>query len=302
VTGSGAVGERMTHPTANLNYLRDTPLAAANLSSDRLSEYAAAQREAFAKANHLRSKLAQAGLLRAEEDSAASTRYRYGALLDKRPFIEGAHSGAVMGWTTLGQAAAALEQERICDALAAFAEVISTRDAIAAAVEVIATMRAAGLPPDAVLIPNRAWVRPLLRRHPDFRFAGAAHKERRELGYLSEAPVFDVARQNADYLLVVNFEGALQLVEKFQPGQPAPLRVDVLRITTARAAKLIDERHVHGWESAWTKEALIRHLTDENVECFVDIDYRISRGARGAVAAKRITLGPESRRAPTATA
>ena len=267
-------------------------LAEAELSPARVDEFAGAQRDAFAKHAVLRARLDEAGVLSTEEGSRTSNARSPVRIVSKRPFVEGAEHSIVIGWDDAGTEAARDEQEAIGAGLADVAERVDAPDPIVGAADAIEQMRAAGCPPDAVLVPARPWVRPMLAQDPDYRWAYRKPNERKELGYLREVPVFDVLARDADHMLVVNFGGALRVVEKREPGQASPLSVDVRLISPARATELVDSGRFGVAEDEAKRTTLIRALSEQNVEVTVAVEYEVTTQPETPDAAKRFVLGP----------
>jgi hypothetical protein len=263
-----------------------------------MEAFAQEQQEGFAKANHLRFLLAKADALRVRADASASHGFKYGDIIDKRWFVE-QDDFIPSGSGLFGQRAAREEQASLSDAIARKATHLDADDPAFAVADAIEALREDGREPDAVIVPSRVWVRPHLHRHPDFRWAGGTLSERRrEVGYFKDVPVFDVAPEDADYIVVVALADAVRLVERHVPAQSAPLRTVVRPIDESRAAELLDSGHVNWDPAKVTRDAAVQYLVEKRVECFVDIDYQVQPGPHPAKASFRINLGPETSERP----
>jgi hypothetical protein len=271
-------------------------VAAAPISEDAVKDFAEEQQRAFARAARLRPVLLHAGVLSVEDKQDAFAG-RVGWLTPKRLWVEHESRPRLIGGNQPGRRAALEEERWIADAMAAFSEQANTKAApVDAAISCIAELRERGLTPDAVVVPERVWIRPLLARHPNFLWAS----DDSALGHLDGVPVYAAAPRDADYLLVADVGAAVRIIEHRRPGMANGLRVAVTAIDAARAEVLLDSGRVKWDERKTPRDEAIRVLVEEHAEIFVDMDYRIEKGSRGSEAVFYVSLGPETKQRPMA--
>lgn len=250
-------------------------LAETDINPDRVAGYRKQQREAFDRRARLRATLEEAGALTIEPGSPPAEAAPV-SRIDRKELFVGDDDPVVIDPEPPGQQTALDQQQAIIEAISQAAEPVDAEDALDGAARAIEQMRAAGFAPDAVLTPNRAQFRPTLAADPDFRWSHRDPRQRTELGYLRDVPVLDVLPRESDYLLVVNFAGAVHVTEQREPGQTAPLRIDVNPIDAERATALINAGRVTEPEGQEARDELIRALVDHHVEIIFGVDYKVT--------------------------
>jgi hypothetical protein len=264
-------------------------LAETEINPDRVASYLKQQREAFDRRARLRATLEEAQALTIEPGAPPVDVAPPFGRIDRKELFVGDDDPVVIDPDPPGQQAAVDQQQAIIDAISQAAEPVDAEDALGGAVRAIEQMRAAGFTPDAVLTPNRAQFRPTLAASPDFRWSHDPG-QRTELGYLRDLPVLDLLPHESDYLLVVNFTGALHVTEKREPGQTSSLRIGVNPIDAERAAALISAGRVSEPEGQEAREELVRALVDYNVEIIFDVDYAVTVKETAHEAARRFRV------------
>jgi hypothetical protein len=265
-------------------------LAETDINPERVASYRGQQREAFDRRARLRATLEEAEALTIEPGAAPADVAPSFGRIDRKELFVGDDDPVVIDPDPPGQQAALDQQRVIIEAISQAAESIDAEDALDGAARAIVQMRAAGFAPDAVLTPNRARFRPTLAANPDFRWSRRDPRERTELGYLRDVPVLDVLLLESDYLLVVNFTGALHVMEHREPGQTSSLRVDVNPIDADRATALIDAGRFGEGEGEEAREELVRALVESHVEINFGVDYRVTVEETAHAAARRFRV------------
>lgn len=119
--------------------------------------------------------------------------------------------------------------------------------------------RAAGRGP-TIGGPSRFELRPVLFANEKFRWATPRFiPEPGPMGTLDDVPVYAVAPEQADYMVVANTAGSLELTQYLDPDATSALHVEIHPIDEERAAELLDRKYFSRGEH--TREEAIRLLS-----------------------------------------
>ena len=211
-------------------------LAATRISQQRVTRCREIAWDAFVNWNPLRARLEELGALEIVDDDHAFDGELPHGLQPKREFTDDGRFGVEVIAQSIGRTAAARQQAKLYTALTYSGQELSSTGAIADTLgNELARMRADGYAPDVVLLPA-GFYPDGLDDHPAFEWA---RTNPREMGRLTDVPIFSVGPVDAKFVVIADLGIALRLRERKRPNDSNQLFVDVKSIDRTRAKELL---------------------------------------------------------------
>lgn len=265
--------------------VRQEALASASPDPGRVAEFARGELAAFRRVARVRSLVALAGALTVEVDAGLTPRLQ---LVDrKEPFLaDGPSFGSDVG---IGAAVARDEEARIYSVLAEVAGPAPPAAEVGdAALAAIMALGRDGFAADVILVPATVWVRPILSKHPRFRWNSQFVGETGPLGYLDDVPVYDVGPSLGDQLIVVDLKRSMGLKERRIAS--GPLAIEIRAIDDARARTRVAGGDRFEDHPEWTADEIADYLKRFFVEILVFHDFEVEILPTGPRASRRISI------------